>query len=194
MNLHPSTSHPMASLLVPPLSHRRQIVLDDVWTSFPSMDTMNFLVSNYFLKASWAWNCAFVPLVYCMNNSDEALMAVIHQPTFLEEYAAFTQLVLQNRHNEIDPLFLSLLLMILCLSVNSLESTVITPLVTLTEDDLLTLPGKLFEASQSALESGDWTGQPKIRTLQTIVLFSPFLLFSGTTVKGERHQTCSSIV
>jgi hypothetical protein len=117
---------------------------------------------------------------------------VIHEPTFLKEYAAFTQLVQQNRHNEIDPLFLSLLLMILCLSVNALESTVLSPLVTITEDDLLTLPAKFFEAAQSALESGDWTGQPKIRTLQTIVLFSPFLLFSGTSVKGERHQTCSS--
>lgn len=87
----------------------------------------------------------------------------------------------------------------LCLSVNSLDGKVESPLVTITEEQLETLPWKLFDCAQGSLECGDWTGEwglceflpqpmtnskptgkPRIRTLQAIVLFAPFLLFAGT--------------
>ncbi|KAK4704424.1 hypothetical protein P7C70_g1786, partial [Phenoliferia sp. Uapishka_3] len=167
----PPASRAMASLLVAPLVSRRRLVFDDVWESIPSSKPLlDFLVRNYYTRADWGWH-------------------VQHKPTFMAEYDGFTDLVKQGRKDEIDPLWLASLCMVLCLSVNSLDGPVESPLVAIPENDLTTLPWKFFELAQAALECGDWTGKPRIRTLQTICLFAPFLLFAGLPSTGERHQT-----
>ncbi|KAM0754833.1 hypothetical protein T439DRAFT_297225 [Meredithblackwellia eburnea MCA 4105] len=167
----PPASRAMASLLVPAVDKRRKLVMDEIWRSIPSSKpVLDWLLSNYFSRADWGWH-------------------LHHKPTFMAEYDAFTDLVIQGRRDEIDPLWLAAFCMTLCLSVNSLDGKVESPLVTITERDLETLPWKFFEAAQGSLECGDWTGKPRIRTLQAIVLFAPFLLFAGMPSTGERHQT-----
>lgn len=71
-----------------------------------------------------------------------------------------------ERRLMIDPLFLAVLFQMLCLSINSLDTAIESPLVRISIDDLNKLPQLFFGASQSALECGDWTGKPRIRTLQ----------------------------
>jgi hypothetical protein len=87
------------------------------------------------------------------------LSAVHHSPTFKAEYEAFGQLVILGRRDEIDPLFVAVLCCTLCLSVNSLDGPVLSPLVNITAQDLDTLPQRYFDAAQAALECGDWTGK-----------------------------------
>ncbi|GAA6051731.1 hypothetical protein JCM3770_002704 [Rhodotorula araucariae] len=161
----------MASLLVPPIDARRQLVLDDIYASLPQRKSeIDWMLRNYFERVDWAWH-------------------LHHKPTFFAEYDAFCVLRTQNRLSEIDPLWLACFAMTLCLSVNALDAPVSTPLVSIAAADLETLPWRYFECAQGALECGDWTGRPRFRTLQAIVLFAPFFLFAGNRASAERHQT-----
>ena len=112
-----------------------------------------------------------------------------HKPTFEAEYEAFCILRAEGRLAEIDPLWVACLAMTLSLSVNSLSAPVSTPLMSISAADLESLPWRYFECAQGALECGDWTGKPRFRTLQAIVLFAPFFLFAGNRASAERHQT-----
>ncbi|BGP48283.1 hypothetical protein JCM10450v2_004155 [Rhodotorula kratochvilovae] len=164
-------SRAMASLLVPAIDARRQLVLDDIYASLPQRKSeIDWMLRNYFERVDWAWH-------------------LHHKPTFLAEYDAFCVLRSQNRLSEIDPLWLACFAMTLCLSVNALDAPVSTPLVSIAAADLEALPWRYFECAQSALECGDWTGRPRFRTLQAIVLFAPFFLFAGNRASTERHQT-----
>ncbi|GAA6003755.1 uncharacterized protein JCM10292_003360 [Rhodotorula paludigena] len=164
-------SRAMASLLVPAIDSRRQLVLNDIYEHLPQRKSeLDWMLRHYFERVDWAWH-------------------LHHKPTFLAEYDAFCTLRAQDRHAEIDPLWLACFAMTLCLSVNSLDAPVSTPLVSITAHDLDTLPWRYFECAQSALECGDWTGKPRFRTLQAIVLFAPFFLFAGNRASAERHQT-----
>ncbi|KAI5479669.1 Zn(2)-C6 fungal-type transcription factor [Pseudohyphozyma bogoriensis] len=166
----PPASRAMSSLLVPRVEGRRKLVFDDIWRTIPSnKPVLDWLINHYFQRTDWGWH-------------------VHHKPTFMAEYEAFSQLIVEGRKDEIDPLWLAIFCMTLCLSLNSVESQVESPLVNITEHDLRTLPWAFFEAAQSSLEVGDWTGKPRIRTLHTIALFGPFLLFAGLPAAGERYQ------
>ncbi|KAK4054400.1 hypothetical protein OIV83_000894 [Microbotryomycetes sp. JL201] len=166
----PTMSRHMKSLLVAKPEQRRKFVLDDIYESLPKKQMMDHLVQTYFTRADWAWH-------------------LHHRPTFEAEYAAFGQLLAASRRDEVDPLWIAVLAMTLCLALNALDGPVNSPLVTITDDDLVTLPQKYCDAAQAALECGDWTGLPRVRTLQTIALFSPYFLYRGTPAVGLRHQT-----
>ncbi|BGP32255.1 hypothetical protein JCM10296v2_004036 [Rhodotorula toruloides] len=164
-------SRALESLIVPAIDSRRKLVLDDIYANLPQRKSVSdWMLRNYFERVDWAWH-------------------LHHKPTFLAEYDAFCLLRSEGRQAEIDPLWLACFAMTLCLSVNSLESPIESPLCSITAQDLDTLPWKFFECAQSALECGDWTGKPRFRTLQAIVLFAPFFLFAGNRAAAERHQT-----
>ncbi|GAA5896136.1 hypothetical protein JCM8208_007536 [Rhodotorula glutinis] len=164
-------SRAMASLLVPSIDPRRQRVLDDIFANLPQRKSeIDWMLRNYFDRVDWAWH-------------------LHHKPTFEAEYDAFCTLRAQGRLAEIDPLWVACLAMTLSLSVNSLSAPVSTPLMSISAADLEALPWRYFECAQSALECGDWTGRPRFRTLQAIVLFAPFFLFAGNRASAERHQT-----
>lgn len=102
----------MQSLIVPiPPEPRQKLVLDYIFSTLPtSKPVMDFLITNYFQNAEWAWK-------------------LHHKPTFLAEYEAYGVLMQQGRKYEIDALWLAILCQTLCLSVNSLEQKVESPLV-----------------------------------------------------------------
>ncbi|KAM0791451.1 hypothetical protein ACM66B_005906 [Microbotryomycetes sp. NB124-2] len=166
----PTMSRHMKSLLVAKPEQRRKFVLDDIYESLPKKQMMDHLVQTYFTRADWAWH-------------------LHHRPTFEAEYAAFGQLLAAGRRDEVDPLWTAVLAMTCCLALNALDGPVNSPLVTITDEDLVMLPQKYCDAAQAALECGDWTGLPRVRTLQTIALFSPYFLYKGTPAIGLRHQT-----
>ncbi|KPV74666.1 uncharacterized protein RHOBADRAFT_53623 [Rhodotorula graminis WP1] len=164
-------SRAMASLLVPSIDPRRQRVLLDIFANLPQRKSeIDWMLRNYFDRVDWAWH-------------------LHHKPTFEAEYDAFCILRAEGRLAEIDPLWVACLAMTLSLSVNSLSAPVSTPLMSISAADLESLPWRYFECAQSALECGDWTGKPRFRTLQAIVLFAPFFLFAGNRASAERHQT-----
>lgn len=84
--------------------------------------------------------------------------AVHHTPSFMKEYEAFGELLLQGRRDSVDPLFIAVVCMTLCLSVSSLDGPVHSPLVNISAEDLNVLPQRYCDAAQAALEAGDWTG------------------------------------
>lgn len=185
----PTLTPAMKSLLVPRPEPRRKLVLDDIWKSLPqSKHLMSFLVETYFSQADWAWHCenwvarskVFTMLIY---------VAVHHIPSFRAECHAYEALLAQGRRDEIDPLWIAVLSMTLCLACSSLSQPVHSPLVNISEEDLSILPQQYCEAAQAALECGDWTGLPRIRTLQAIALLSPYFLYKGSPATGLRHQT-----
>lgn len=104
----------MASLLVPPIDARRKLVLDDIWRSLPSSKpVLDWLVSHYFTRVDWAWHRAFLLSTSGRRGrADDLLIPVHHKPTFLNEYEAFSQLVMQGRKDEIDPLWLAVFCMV----------------------------------------------------------------------------------
>ncbi|GAA5845422.1 hypothetical protein JCM9279_003025 [Rhodotorula babjevae] len=164
-------SRARASLLVPSIDPRRQRVLDDIFANLPQRKSeLDWMLRNYFDRVDWAWH-------------------LHHKPTFEAEYEAFCTLRAEGRLAEIDPLWVACLAMTLSLSVNSLSAPVSTPLMSISAADLESLPWRYFECAQGALECGDWTGKPRFRTLQAIVLFAPFFLFAGNRASAERHQT-----
>lgn len=188
MHLSPSStisnadlaSRALDSLVVPAIDSRRKLVLDDIYANLPQRKSVSdWMLRNYFERVDWAWHRASPSFALSHFLPDLPLHAVHHKPTFLAEYDAFCLLRSEGRQAEIDPLWLACFAMTLCLSVNSLESPIESPLCSITAQDLDTLPWKFFECAQSALECGDWTGKPRFRTLQAIVLFAPFFLFAG---------------
>lgn len=166
--------------------------MNDIYRVLPERPLLDWLVAHYFKNCDWGWHCKPPFFRFPARNhlAHELILTVHHKPTFLAEYKAFAELIAAGRKEEVDPLWLASFFATLCLSVNSLESSVDSPLVKITDKDLETLPEVFFDAAQGCLESGDWIGKPRIRTLQTIVLFAPYLLFAGTPTSRERHQTC----
>lgn len=77
----------------------------------------------------------------------------------------------------------------IALAADTLEEPVSNANITLTKEDLDKKPSEWYEASRTLLEVGDWTSRPRMRTLQTIALFAPYLMFRGTPLAYERLQT-----
>ena len=171
-NANPPMSQAASSLIVPSSEPRRKLVLADIWRSVPtSKPVLDWLVMNYFARCDWGWHRESSLLVI-MSMSDDSFVLVHHKPSFLREYQAFTQLCsLPGGRDQVDPLWLGIFFSTLCLSVNSLESSIDLPLVSISTKDLDTWPEQFFLAAQSALECGDWTGKPRIRTLQVSIPF-----------------------
>ncbi|SCZ88574.1 BZ3500_MvSof-1268-A1-R1_Chr2-1g04500 [Microbotryum saponariae] len=149
------------SLLVPLAEGARRTMLDSIWRTVPSSKQfVDWLVHNYFANYDWSWHLHHIPL-------------------FQAEYESFQSLCQQGRRDEIDPLWLAVFFQTLCLSVHFLEEPVMSPTVTISKQDLMTLPQKYFEAAEAMLQVAEWKVIPRYRTLQTISLFSPYLLWMG---------------
>lgn len=166
-------SQAAASLIVPSSEPRRKLVLADIWRSVPtSKPVLDWLVLNYFARCDWGWHRQSL-IIFESRRRADSLAPVHHKPSFLREYEAFSQLCsLPGGRDQVDPLWLGMLFSTLCLSVNSLESSIDLPLVSISTKDLDSWPEEFFLAAQSALECGDWTGKPRIRTLQVSSLCS----------------------
>ncbi|SCV71971.1 BQ2448_4665 [Microbotryum intermedium] len=159
------------SLLVPLAEGARRMMLDSIWRTVPSSKQfVDWLVHNYFANYDWSWHLHHIPL-------------------FQAEYEAFQSLCQQERRDEIDPLWLAVFFQTLCLSVHFLEEPVTSPTVTISKQGLMTLPQKYFEAAEAMLQVAEWKAIPRYRTLQTISLFSPYLLWMGNPSTGERLRT-----
>ena len=73
------------------------------------------------------------------------------------------------------------------LSLDPATTSAPNPLSAIADDRLRVLPEKWFAAAQRALALGEWETYPRVRTLQTIVLFTQYLQLSSAN-RGQPSQ------
>ncbi|KAM0787632.1 hypothetical protein ACM66B_003697 [Microbotryomycetes sp. NB124-2] len=146
----------------------------------PPPDVVTYLVELYFGPVNW-------------------LFHTLHGPTFMTELDAFHSLCRASRQLDTDPLFVSVLLMVLCIASDGVSSArsplsldprfdlASSPLQAYSREHLAKLPERFFQAAQRALVLGEWDTVPRIRTIQTIILFTQYLQLSSPT-RGQPSQ------
>ncbi|GAA5868804.1 hypothetical protein JCM1840_005125 [Sporobolomyces johnsonii] len=156
--------------------------------SLPGREATAYLVDRYFTSVAW-------------------LFRVVHAPSFRAEVESFHKLCDQGRQNEVDVFWLSLLLMVLCLALDSTHfsrsplaldpsrtpgtapaaPTESTPLSMYTSEQLEGLPERWFAVAMRAMRLGEWETVPRIRSIQTIILFTQYLQLSSSS-RGQPSQ------
>ncbi|KAK4051134.1 hypothetical protein OIV83_002956 [Microbotryomycetes sp. JL201] len=148
------------------IEQARQDEMSRILRVLPPPDIVTYLVELYFGPVNW-------------------LFHTLHGPTFMIELDAFQALCQANRQLDTDPLFLAVLLMVLCIAVDGVSSARSplsldarfdlgsSPLHSYTREHLQMLPERFFQAAQRALVLGEWDTVPRIRTIQYLQLSSP---------------------
>jgi hypothetical protein len=88
----------------------------------------------------------------------------MHPPLFHVEYAAFWALAPDQRVF-VDPAWLAVFLMVLCLGANNLDESTRQSLGW-SEEQVSEMVLSMFTAAQSALLAAEWSSHPQVRTLQ----------------------------
>ncbi|GAA5911475.1 uncharacterized protein JCM6883_005771 [Sporobolomyces salmoneus] len=156
--------------------------VDRMIRSLPGREATTYLVDRYFTSVAW-------------------LFRVVHAPSFRAEVEAFHKLCDEGRQAEVDIYWLSLLFMVLSLAVDSthfsrsplaLDSKASTesgpsPLSAYSPSQLEALPERWFGIAMRAMRLGEWETVPRIRSIQTIILFTQYLQLSSSS-RGQPSQ------
>ncbi|GAA5884601.1 hypothetical protein JCM16303_003676, partial [Sporobolomyces ruberrimus] len=166
--------------------------IDRMIRSLPGREATTYLVDRYFTSVAW-------------------LFRVVHAPSFRAEVEAFHKLCDEGRQAEVDIYWLSLLFMVLCLAVDSthfsrsplaLDPTRTanssstpqgsypdqqSPLSAYSPSQLEALPERWFGIAMRAMRLGEWETIPRIRSVQTIILFTQYLQLSSSS-RGQPSQ------
>ncbi|BGP39812.1 hypothetical protein JCM10449v2_003763 [Rhodotorula kratochvilovae] len=161
----------------------RKVEVERIVRTLPGREATAFLVERYFTSVNW-------------------LFHHLHAPSFRAELDAFHALCDASRANDVDLSWLALLLMVLCLALDSMHFSRSplalaptakggvgegTPLEQYSEEQLRALPERWFAASVRALKLAEWEKVPRIRSIQTIVLYTQYLQLSSPT-RGQPSQ------
>ncbi|BGP31851.1 hypothetical protein JCM10296v2_003628 [Rhodotorula toruloides] len=157
--------------------------IDRIMRTLPGRDATAYLVERYFDNVAW-------------------LFHHLHAPSFRAEVEAFHTLCDQNRQHSIDLPWLALLLMVLSLALDSLHHSrsplALDPTRTMVEEKdhpleaygdetLKKMPERWFGASVRALRLAEFETVPRIRSIQTIILYTQYLQLSSAD-RGEPSQ------
>ncbi|GEM07470.1 zn(2)-C6 fungal-type transcription factor [Rhodotorula toruloides] len=157
--------------------------IDRIMRTLPGRDAIGYLVERYFDNVAW-------------------LFHHLHAPSFRAEVDAFHTMCDQNRQHSIDLPWLALLLMVLSLALDSLHHSrspfALDPTRTMVEDKdhpleaygeetLKKMPKRWFGASMRALRLAEYETVPRIRSIQTIILYTQYLQLSSAD-RGEPSQ------
>ncbi|GAA5928564.1 uncharacterized protein JCM15063_003911 [Sporobolomyces koalae] len=162
--------------------------IDRMIRSLPGREVTTFLVDRYFTSVAW-------------------LFRVVHAPSFRAEVEAFHKLCDEGRQADVDIYWLSLLFVVLCLAVDStrysrspgaLNSNRTSghtpsslpepsPLNVYPPSQLAALPERWFGIAMRAMRLGEWEVLPRIRSIQTIILFTQYLQLSSSS-RGQPSQ------
>ncbi|GJN89113.1 hypothetical protein Rhopal_002087-T1 [Rhodotorula paludigena] len=188
----PSSSlraHLLVDFDAPPeeVAGARQRELERILRTLPGREATAFLVERYFTSVAW-------------------LFHHLHAPSFRAELDAFHALCDASRTSELDPSWLALLLMVLCLALDSMHYSrsplalgasstpregggegAASPLEHFSKEQREALPERWFEASMRALRLAEWEKVPRIRSIQTIVLYTQYLQLSSAA-RGQPTQ------
>ncbi|KAH8929006.1 hypothetical protein BT69DRAFT_1346231 [Atractiella rhizophila] len=151
-------------------------ILSSFWNVVPKREACNWLVLEYFRILHW-------------------YLKPMHKNTFLEEYEVFWNTMRDGRGREVevlknvDPLWLAMLCMILCLPLDAhvLWAKVPDIFGEQNPEEVKLYPKIWFNASQRLMRLGDYTGVPRIRAIQVILLYGPYLQ-NDRGVKRDGHR------
>ncbi|GAA5906084.1 hypothetical protein JCM6882_003554 [Rhodosporidiobolus microsporus] len=158
----------------------RRAEVERIVKALPGKEATVWLVERYFGSVAWLFNH-------------------LHAPSFRAELAFFHAHILPTRAHEVDLFYLALLLMVLCLALDStyykrsplaLEAAADDeddPLKEYSAEERKLLPERWFAASMRALRLAEWETVPRVRTIQTIVLFTQYLQLSSAS-RGQPSQ------
>ncbi|KAI5479172.1 Zn(2)-C6 fungal-type transcription factor [Pseudohyphozyma bogoriensis] len=161
------------------VERERGEAFERIYRALPLPDVVDHLVQLYFTQVSW-------------------LFHHLHAPSFLVELEAFHEMVTSGRSQEVDLLWIALLLMVICVALDSTHTSrsplslvdtpvAPTPLSRFTDEELRTLPEVWFQASQAALALGEWETIPRVRSIQTIILYTQYLQLCSSN-RGQPSQ------
>lgn len=121
--------------------------------------------------------------------------AILHPATFMAEYGAFKVMLGLGMHRTVDPMWLGLLFMVLSLAFDSYDSLAEIGLAALNIEQLCTFPSKFRSAAAAALECGDWLGEPRLRTVQVLVLLTCHYQYNPSVVSVDKcdHYSSSAV-
>ncbi|KAJ5805951.1 uncharacterized protein N7503_003553 [Penicillium pulvis] len=122
------------------------------------------------------------------NNILHWRSRILHWPSFQAEMNYFWEIMTQQRHSELDPLWLSVFFMVMALALDN-RSTAPTgpshPFHGYTHQRLNELTSKYHAVSIKALYLGDAMSTPRVRTVQTVILFNQFFQLSSAWRKAD---------
>ncbi|GAA5850159.1 hypothetical protein JCM9279_003552 [Rhodotorula babjevae] len=187
----------------------RTAEVERIVRTLPGRQATAFLVERYFGSVNW-------------------LFHHLHAPSFRAELDAFHALCDASRADDVDLTWLALLLMVLCLALDSMhysrsplalsspsssstpsagagasssagtggdgkteaKAKLVgegTPLEQYSKEQLKALPERWHAASVRALKLAEWEKAPRIRSIQTIVLYTQYLQLSSAA-RGQPSQ------
>nr|XP_031859680.1 uncharacterized protein CI109_004955 [Kwoniella shandongensis]KAA5526752.1 hypothetical protein CI109_004955 [Kwoniella shandongensis] len=155
-------------------SHRT--IFKEVLATLPiRRETIHYLVARYFSHVAWHWH-------------------ILHRPSFIQEYDAFSLLCERGQSAQVDPLWLASLFAILCLAANSFDEVDALTNEFVRTEELIEMPSLFYRAACSSLECGDWLGKARIRSVQALGLIESHLLFNASpdcVGRLGKHSICA---
>lgn len=96
---------------------------------------------------------------------------VLDPVAFPLEYDRLTEMLAEERQDQVDPLFVAVLAMVLALALEGFWSRPagskdVSLFRGMSERDMQDLPAVWHDAALRALQLGEWGGTPRVRTIQ----------------------------
>ncbi|KAJ5628499.1 hypothetical protein N7490_010727 [Penicillium lividum] len=113
---------------------------------------------------------------------------ILHWPSFQAEMNYFWEIMGQQRHTELDPLWLSIFFMVMALALDNRPTGPTSPSHPFhgyTHQRLNELISKYHAVSMKALYLGDAMSTPRVRTIQAVILFNQFFQLSSAWRKAD---------
>ncbi|GAA5995049.1 hypothetical protein JCM5350_004225 [Sporobolomyces pararoseus] len=150
----------------------RHDAIAQILAVLPGPEISQFLIAKYFAEIEWDFK-------------------VLDPVAFPLEHLRYNEMLEQGREDLIDPLWIAVFCMVLALSLEGFWSRPkgmkdLSLFRGLDEAGLKDLPSVWHDASLRALQLGEYGGTPRIRTIQTVVLFGQYIqIFSSSGQTGR---------
>ncbi|ORY84680.1 hypothetical protein BCR35DRAFT_302998, partial [Leucosporidium creatinivorum] len=154
------------------LPNARSGAMAQIFAVLPGKEITDFLINKYFAEMEWDYR-------------------VLDPEAFPLEHERYTEMLAEGREDSIDPLFVAVLCMVLALSLEGFWSRPggakdLSLFRGLSEADMRDLPAVWHDGALRALQLAEWGGTPRIRTIQTIILFVQYIQLSSPSGQQGR--------
>ncbi|KAK9447080.1 uncharacterized protein V1518DRAFT_407373 [Limtongia smithiae] len=152
---------------LPQVYKNRVDILSALLGSLPTVRQSYYLAAQYHDKVDWRHH-------------------ILHWPSFCAELDRFWEMIARGRHAEVDPLWLAVFFMVMALALDCRPAGPMEPshpFHVYTNSELDELTSKYHAVSVRALYMGDCMGTPRVRMIQTVLLFNQYF---QTSTSGKK--------
>ncbi|SCZ95053.1 BZ3500_MvSof-1268-A1-R1_Chr11-3g03571 [Microbotryum saponariae] len=156
------------------LPDARSEAMAQIFAVLPGKEIARFLIDKYFDEMEWDFR-------------------ILDPVAFPIEHERYVEMIAEGREDSIDPLWVAVFCMASLLGFRfrrfwsrSNGKKDLSLFHGLTERELQDLPSVFHDASLRALQLGEWGGTPRIRTIQTIILFGQYIQLSSQSGQQGR--------